>query len=338
VKRRYRTIHYGIGAIGAEIVRVAAQRPEIEIVGAIDSDPAKAGHDLSHAAGLRRPLRLTISDDAAKILSSVQADVVLHSTGSHLDEVLPQIRAVVRAGKNVLSTCEELSYPWERHPQLSADLDRAAKERGITVVGTGVNPGFVLDSLVLALALTCQQVSRVSATRVVDVGTRRVQLQRKVGAGLDVKDFGQVSGHIGLRESACMIADRLGWGCEGVEETLEPVVSPSDQRTAHLSVKQGQVAGVHQVVRLQRDGREVLRLDLTMAVGTPHPRDEIEIEGTPPLHSLIERGIQGDAATAAIAVNAVPPVVAAAPGLLTMADLPLTPPPGLTASPGGARR
>jgi hypothetical protein len=171
-------------------------------------------------------------------------------------------------------------------------------------------------------------VSRVSATRVVDVGTRRVQLQRKVGAGLDVKDFGQVSGHIGLRESACMIADRLGWGFEGMEETLEPAVSPTDQRTAYLSVKQGQVAGVHQVVWL----------DLTMAVGADHPRDEIEIEGTPPLNLLIERGVQGDAATAAIAINAVPAVVATAPGLLTMADLPLTPPPGLTASPHGARK
>ncbi len=325
MERRYRTIHYGIGAIGAEVVMLAAERPELEIVGAIDTDPEKAGRDLSEAAGLERRLGLTVASDASAVLPSVQADVVLHSTGSHLEEVLPQLQAAVRAGKDVLSTCEELSYPWERHPQLSAELDREAKERGVTVVGTGVNPGFVMDTLAVALASVCQRISRVTAIRVVDVGTRRVQLQRKVGAGLEAKDFGQVSGHVGLRESACLIADKLGWGLEGLEESLEPAISPVDQRTPYLAVKRGQVAGVHQVVSLRRDGREVLRLDLTMAVGAPRPRDEIEIEGTPPLHVVIEGGVQGDRATAAIVVNAVPAVVAAPPGLLTMAELPLAP-------------
>lgn len=333
VERRYRTIHYGIGAIGAEIVRLAAQRPEIEIVGAVDADPDKAGHDLSHVAGLKKHLGLTVSGDASKVLSSTSADAVLHSTGSHLDQILPQLQAAVRAGKNVLSTCEELSYPWERHPRLSAELDREAKERGVTVVGTGVNPGFVMDSLVLVLASACQRVSQVTIWRVVDVGTRRVQLQRKVGAGLDAQEFGQVSGHIGLRESACLIADRLSWGHEGLEESLEPVISPADRRTPHLAVKRGQVAGVHQVVSLRRGGREVLRLDLTMAVGAERPRDEIQIEGTPPLHVVIDRGIQGDLATVAIVVNAVPALVAAPPGLLTMADLPLAPPPSITQEP-----
>lgn len=338
MERRYRTIHYGIGAIGADIVRLAAQRPELEIVGAIDTAPDKAGHDLAHAAGLKKNLGLAVSGDASDVLSSARADAVLHSTGSDLEQVLPQLQAAVRAGMNVLSTCEELSYPWERHPQLSADLDREAKERGVTVVGTGVNPGFVMDALVLVLASACQRVSQVIVWRVVDVATRRVQLQRKVGAGLDVEEFGQVSGHVGLRESACLIADRLGWGHEGLEETLEPVISPVDQRTPHLAVKRGQVAGVHQVVRLQRGGREVLRLDLTMAVGAEPPRDEIQIEGTPPVHAVIERGIQGDLATAAIAVNAVPAVVAARPGLLTMADLPLAPPPSLTQEPPAAAK
>lgn len=325
----YRTIHYGIGAIGAEILRLAAVRDSLQVVGAIDTAPGMAGWDVAQVVGLEQPLGITVSADADAVLNSTAAEVVLHSTGSYLEETHPQLLAAVRAGKNVLSTCEELAYPWARHPALSAELDSEAKAHGVTVVGTGVNPGFVLDTLVVALTAASERIVRIVASRIVNVSTRRTQLQKKVGAGMTVEEFrGHAAsrhfGHIGLQESARLIAHALGWELDRVEETLEPVLSLETPRSKkEPEAEEDRAAGVHHVVRAWMSGREVIHLDLQMFKDAPEPRDEIIIEGRPPIHVIIRGGIHGDQASAAIAVNAIPSVVAAAPGLLTMTDLAL---------------
>ena len=312
----FRTIHYGLGAIGLAVLRLAASKQRVRPVAAIDVAPEVAGRDAGEVAGLEQPLGIIVSSDTGAALAT-DADVILHCTGSYLDAVQPQLLAAVRAGKNVISTCEELSYSWDRHPQLSAGLDREAKAHGVTVLGTGVNPGFVMDTLALALSGVCQQITHVTAVRIVDVSTRRIQLQRKVGVGISIDEFQRrvaerTLRHVGLEESARLIAGGLGWKLDRAEETLEPVVAAD-----------GTAAGVHQTARAWMDGREVITLDLAMSMGAPDPRDEIVIEGSPPLNVVIRGGVQGDLATAAVVVNAIPVVVDARPGLLTMADLPL---------------
>jgi hypothetical protein len=314
---QYRTIHYGLGPIGLAILKLAAGKERIRPLAAVDIAPEIAGRDAGEVAGMERSLGIIISADAGAALAS-DADVVIHCTGSYLDAVQPQLLAAVRAGKNVVSTCEELSYPWDRHPQLAADLDREAKAHGVTVLGTGVNPGFVMDTLALALSAVCQEVSHVTAVRVVDVSKRRIQLQRKVGAGLPLDEFqrrvaARTLRHVGLEESARLIAAGLGWKLDRAEETIEPVVAADGANAA----------GVHQTARAWMDGREVLLLDLVMEMGTGDPRDEIIIDGRPPIDVIVRGGVQGDLATAAIAVNAIPVVVGARPGLLTMAELPI---------------
>ena len=312
----YATIHYGLGAIGLAVLRLAASKERVRPVAAIDIAPEITGRDAGEVAGLGRPLGITVSADAAGALAT-GADAVIHCTGSYLDAVQPQLLAAVRAGKNVISTCEELSYPWDRHPALAADLDREAKAHRVTVLGTGVNPGFVMDTLVLALSGVCQEIAHVAAVRVVDVSTRRIQLQRKVGAGLSLDEFQRrvaerTLRHVGLEESARLIAAGLGWKLDRAGETIEPVIAPD-----------GTAAGVHQTAQAWMDGREVISLDLTMAMNAPEPRDEIIIDGKPPVSVVVRGGVQGDLATAAIAINAIPVVVDAAPGLATMATLPL---------------
>ena len=185
-QEKIRTIHYGIGAIGAEVVRLVLNRSDIEIVGAIDTNAAKVGKDLGEAAGLGRNLGLTVSYDAEPLLKDVYADVVVHSTSSSLTEVFPQLMALVSAEKSVISSCEELAFPWARYPDISRRLDRRARETGVRVLGTGINPGFVMDLLPLVLATACQQVKAIRVKRHVDVGTRRIQLQRKAGVGLSI--------------------------------------------------------------------------------------------------------------------------------------------------------
>ena len=229
---------------------------------------------------------------------------------------------------NVVSSTEELLFPYDRHPRLSARLDEQARAHGVTVLGTGVNPGYVMDSLALMATGVCREVRRLDIERVVDAAQRRLPLQRKVGAGLTPAEFDErkragAFGHIGLVESALLVADGLGWPLDRVDERLEPVIAPTDVETPFLRVTAGQVAGIHHTVRGHRGESEVLSLDLRMYVGAENPRDAIRVDGDPPIDLLVRGGVFGDTATVATLVNAVPLVVAAAPGLVTVKDLPL---------------
>jgi 4-hydroxy-tetrahydrodipicolinate reductase len=194
-----------------------------------------------------------------------------------------------------------------------------------------VNPGFVMDTLPLLLATACQQVRSVRVTRVVDVGARRMQLQAKVGVGLSVKGFREGAdsgtiGHVGLRESAYMIADTLGWHLDDVAETLEPVIARRKMETEYRQVQKGSVAGLHQTVRGLIAGREVVHLDLQMSLNPANPRDEITIDGRPPIKVSIPAGIQGDQATAAIMINCLPAIAnSRSVGLMSMRDMNMVP-------------
>jgi 4-hydroxy-tetrahydrodipicolinate reductase len=324
---RIRTIHYGLGSIGSGMARLAAQRANLEIVGGIDIDEQKVGRDMGEVIGLDQPLGLTVSSNPAAILSHPKADVVLHSTGSYVEQVRPQLVEIIEAGLNVVSTCEELAYPQAQYPALAEELDALAKEHGVTVLGTGVNPGFAQDTIAIVATGVCQDVKHITVTRTVEAGERRLQLQRKVGAGLTVAEFEEKAKkreirHVGLEESLAMIAHALGWQLDKIEETIEPVVADKPLKSQFVEVKKGQVSGVHQVARGFKDSQELIVLHLYMHLGAENPGDSVVIEGRPDIELTI-KGIHGDLATAAMAVNAVPKVVSAPPGLVTMKDLPL---------------
>lgn len=324
---KIRVIQYGVGPIGAGIVRLMLQKPDIQIVGAIDLDPQKVGKDLGRIVGAERDLGVIIGGQARDVLRA-GAHVVVHSTSSYLTHVSDQLIGCLQAGSNVVSTCEELAYPFRKHPDLSQQLDRAAREHRVALLGTGVNPGFAMDKLVLTLSTSCQEVRQVKVRRVVDASRRRLPLQKKVGAGMSVEEFrGQVQAgvikHHGLPESAAMIADSLGLRVDTIQESIEPVVAQETVRSEFLEVAPGRVIGVRQVARGLGDGQENVRLELEMYLGAPEPVDSIEISGTPDLRLAIPGGIHGDLATAAIAVNCIPALLEAKPGLLTSRDIPM---------------
>lgn len=307
-----RVILFGLGPIGVGIAQVALERG-YQIIGAVDADPQKAGRPLSDlvpGAGAT-----PIARTAEGLLRS-GASVVLHSTQSRMAQVVPQLEPLLDAGLNVISTCEELAYPWRHHPAEAARLDRLAKAGGVRVVGLGVNPGFVMDALPVMLTLPCRAVHEISVTRIVDAGRRRVPLQKKVGVGMTVEAFTRgvadgTMGHVGLPQSAAMVAAAMGWTLDDITESIEPVVDA-----------QRAVRGLHQICRGLRSGAAAVTLDLTMATGVDRPRDVIHIDGTPTLEMVIDGGIHGDVATWSIAVNAIPAVLAAAPGLRVVTELP----------------
>ena len=318
--KKTRALLFGIGAIGAGIGRLAIERDDIELVAAVDSAPDKAGQSLYEALDIQPPqgaADVRIEADAEAALANAKPDVVLHATGSYLEHVLPQFSACVKAGVNVVSTCEELCYPWKRHPELAKQLDSEAKANGVTLLGTGVNPGFVMDTLAVTLTGVCQSVQSIRLKRVVDVGTRREQLQRKVGVGIPVDEFRERAaagsfGHVGLRESCLLIASGLGWQLDSLEETLEPYPGSEGNAAGQLQRAVGTIGG-----------KTVIEAVVQMSAGADDPRDEIEIEGVPPVHLVIKGGIAGDQATAGVILNAVPLVIESKPGLVTMLDLPV---------------
>ena len=326
--RIIRVIQYGMGSIGSRIVRELVKKRGFELVGAIDIAPDKVGRDVSEVAGLPEPLNLLVESDPARVLTSTRADVVVHTTASHLPKIFSQLEEVVQRGINVVSTSEELIYPFLRHPELSSQLDKLAREKGATVLGTGVNPGFVMDTLALVLSSVCLEVNRVRVERVIDVATRRYPFQKKVGAGLSPEKFpsavaqGRI-GHVGLPESLYLIAHGLGWTIEEIEEETAPILAESPLRTDYIEVNPGMVAGIDQLAQGISGGREVLTLRFQAFIGAPKPHDTIEVEGTPPLQVTVNGGIAGDVATVAMVINSLPRVAAAESGLKTMIDLPL---------------
>ena len=328
-KKKIRTIQYGVGPIGAAIVKLLREKSAIQVIGAIDTDPAKAGRDLGEVVGAKdAPWGVPVMSDAAAMLGK-SADLVVHSTSSSLPAVMDQLLECLAAESCIVSTCEELSYPFRKYPELSKKLDEEAKTWGVALVGTGVNPGFVMDKLAITLSSVAQKIEHAKSVRVVDAGKRRLPLQKKIGAGMSVEEFrGQVAAgvikHHGLPESIAMVADAMGFDVDEITETIEPVVARELVKTEYLEVAAGQAAGVHQIGRGLVKGEEKIYMELQMYVGARDPHDTIELTGTPGLKLTIPGGTHGDLATAAVVVNSIPSILAAQAGLRTSRDLPMS--------------
>ncbi len=317
----------GLGEIGQAIARAALSTNDLELVGALDLSPARVGKPLAEVIDGAAP-EVTVSNEPDDVYRKAKGGILLHSTGSRLEKVSSEIEGAIRAGLSVVSTCEELACPWVRHPKIADHIERLAQKRGTTVLGTGVNPGFVLDRLVATLGQAVGRVERVHGLRVVNATTRREALQRKIGAGLSETDFnagvenGSI-GHVGLMESAALAAMGVGHSVDEVDEEILPVVAEAPKEAKWGMIEKGRVCGVRQIARAFDEGREVTRLELTIALGAEDPRDEISIFANPPISMRINGGTSGDAATAWSVVHAAALLgQSAEPGLITVLDLP----------------
>jgi 2,4-diaminopentanoate dehydrogenase len=324
--RKIRVIHYGLGPIGLATAKMILKKQDMEIVGAVDIAKDVVGKDLGEIMGVQ-PLGIHVTDDAERLFATTTADVVIHTAGSRLKQVIEQIETILRGGKNIVSSSEELLFPTPENTEAAAKIDKLAREKGVTVLGTGVNPGFVMDALPLTMTGVCEKVREVHVERVVDAGTRRYPLQRKVGAGMTPELFRQkvaekAMGHVGLRESLYLIADRLHLVLDDIRETVEPMIAEKPLKTDYFELKPGDVAGIKNLGEGFREGKKIITLDLRMYIGAEDPHDSIRIIGNPGLNLRIEGGVAGDQATAAILMNSISAVVAAAPGLVTVKDLP----------------
>lgn len=324
-------MQYGVGPIGQATVGTVLDKQDaghLALVGAVDTDPEKVGKDVAEFLPDRTDTGIVVADDPTEVLAATTPDVVLHTTTSFVPGVMEQLQACMAAGAHVVSTTEELAYPYRRHPDRAETLDATAKEAGVAVVGTGVNPGYAMDILPLTATGVCTTVDAVQVERVVDAAERRGPLQKKVGAGISKEAFAEKKaaggfGHVGLRESLWMVADGLRWPLDEVTEALEPVIAEQAVETPHCSVAVGDVAGIHHSAEGTVDGDECLSLDLKMYAGAEQPRDTVRVTGTPPMDLTVRGGIFGDTATVGMLVNVAALMDTVAPGLKTMRELPV---------------
>jgi 4-hydroxy-tetrahydrodipicolinate reductase len=323
-----RVAHVGIGPIGAGIVRQVAARKGLTIVGAADVDPAMAGRDLGEVAAAGRRLRVKVEADLARMLEASKPDVVMLCTTSALQAVAPQIEVILQARIPIVSTTEELAYPWYTQKRLADRIDQAAKKAKVAVLGTGVNPGFVMDALAITLTGVSDRVDRITINRIQDARIRRLPFQRKIGSGLTVDEFaakvraGTVR-HVGLTESIAMIASAMGWTLDGVTDEIQPKIARARVSSEFLTVERGRVCGIIQDGTGVVGGKPIIRLHMEAYLGAPESYDSTEIEGVPNLSMKIAGGVHGDIATTSIAVNSIPKVLGAGPGLHTMRSLPI---------------
>jgi hypothetical protein len=321
-----KVMHVGLGPIGAGVVRQTASRKGFTIVAAVDIDAAKVGRDLGEVCGIGRTLHVKVTDDIRTAIKTTRPDVAVLCTRSSLRKVVPEFEAVLKLKVPIVSTTEELAYPVRGNAAAARKIDAMAKRARVAVLGTGVNPGFTMDALPIALTGVCERVDTVEVARVQDARIRRLPFQQKIGAGLTRDEFmrrvkdGSVR-HVGLAESIAMIAGALGWKLDKVTDEIVPKIATERVASEFMTVEPGLVTGLVQDGVGYRKGQALIRLHMEAYLGAPESFDAVRITGNPPLSMQIAGGVHGDVATASIVVNSIPKVIQAAPGLRTMRDM-----------------
>ncbi len=328
-----RILQWGLGAMGSGMARLMLEKSGLQIVAAVDNRPDYVGKDLGEVLKVGKNLGVKITNKPEEVLKKEDVDIVVIATTSWLKEQITDLRKIVTAGINCISIAEEMADAYAQNPELASELDKLAKHHGVTVLGTGVNPGFVLDLLVVLLSGGNHQVERIEASRINDLSPYGPTVMQTQGVGSTLEEFnagladGSIVGHVGFPESIHMISDALGLGVDRIVQTREPIISKVYRETPHVKVQPGMVAGCAHTGIGYRGDKEVIKLIHPQQI---HPEleqqetgDYIHIYGKPEIHMSIKPEIAGGIATEGLAVNMIPHVVAATPGLKRMIDLPV---------------
>jgi len=322
---------WGTGEMGQGLLRYVLDRPkDLELVGAVESNPAKVGRTVGEL--VERDCPVVVTDDPATVFVG-KPDVMLIATHSFLDEITDQVAVSVASGCDVICIAEKLAYPWASDSGWAERMDALARKHGVSVLGTGVNPGFMLDALIIMWASACLRVDRIEASRVNDLSPFGPTVLTSQGVGTTVEEFtrgvedGSIVGHIGFPESIHLVAQALRWEIERIEETREPIVTNVERSTKHVTVKPGDVAGCRQVGRAWSGGELKIELIHPQQI---HPEmegqetgDYINIFGVPNISMQNSPELPGGIGTIASTGNYIPLIGPARPGVLTVLDMPL---------------
>ncbi|MHA2473186.1 MAG: NAD(P)H-dependent amine dehydrogenase family protein [Promethearchaeota archaeon] len=328
---RFEVIQVGLGPMGKIVAKLLSNRRNVILKGVVDIDPELNGKRLSDILKMDIEDDLVITQDLSSLLATYKVDIVIIATSSSLNKVAPTISKAVRSGCNVISICEELSYPFEDHPTLSQELNNLAISNEVTIVGTGINPGYLMDLLPIVITAPCQTVKLIKVTRMMNSAKRRVPFQKKIGTGLTVEEFHnkitnkEITGHVGLTQSIQMIVGALGIEYdEIIEFPPKEIITEKELKTSYgETVPIGRVCGLQSEAFARKAGEDKIVLNFVAYAGDHEEYDSILIEGAPRIYQKIIGGVHGDVGTSAMVANLIPKVIEARAGLLTMKDLPV---------------
>ncbi len=326
-------IIWGLGAMGSGMAKMLLKKKGVDIVGAIDMG-AKLGKSIYELIGVDRGDRPdVIVSTPEEVIKEKAADVVLVCTDSFTAKVFPKLKLVLENKMNAITTAEEMAYPKAQEPDLAKQLDEIAKANGVSVLGTGINPGLIMDLLVVIMTGCCETVEHITSRRVNSLSPFGPAVMEEQGIGLTVDEFkkgveaGTLSGHVGFPESINMIADAIGWKVEKVAQSMDPIVTDVDRKAPHGFAKAGDVAGcamkgygyVNGEIKIEMDHPQQIEPE---QVGV-QTGDYVIIKGTPSINLSNTPEVPGGTGTIAMCVNMIPHIINARPGLQTMITLPV---------------
>lgn len=332
MNKRIRVIQYGLGAMGSVMAKMILGKKDLELVGAVVNHAEDANKDVATVIGLKKKTGIKTVLNDEKWFKTLKADVVLQATVSYVPKVWEQIAPAVKAGLNVVTIAEEMGYPFKKYPKLCKTIDREAKKHGVTVLGTGINPGFAMDVLPLLISGICHDVKSIKVTRLVDFSPFGPAIQHNIGIGMKPKAFkeavkqNKLPLHIGLPESAHQMAKGLGWKLDKIKETREPIIAQHALKIpGYKTVLKGEVCGFnHRCFAYEKGKLRILLEELGNVDPNLEYKNTIKIDGTPSIVETMNVPM-GNLTTTSHAVNVLPYVAKAPSGLLSMMDLPVVP-------------
>jgi 4-hydroxy-tetrahydrodipicolinate reductase len=331
--QKVRVIIWGMGAMGSGMAKMLLKKQGVEIVGAIDIG-TKLGKSMFDLIGEDKGDKPeVIIGTPEEVIKEKCADVCLCVTDSFTAKAFDKFKFVMEKGINVISSAEEMAYPKAQEPELAKQLDEIAKANKVSILGTGINPGLIMDLLVVVMTGCCESIDHILAKRVNSLSPFGPTVMEEQGIGLTLDEFnkkkeaGKMSGHVGFHESISMIAEAIGWKVDQITQDMEPIVTDVDRKAPYGYAKAGDVAGV----AMEAEGV----VDGVVKINMEHPQqiepeqvgvktgDYVIIKGTPNINMVNSPEVPGGIGTIAMCVNMIPQVINAKPGLKTMIDLPV---------------
>ena len=330
-----RVVLWGFGAMGSGMAKMLCEKKGVEIVGVCDLHPERVGKSMYDVLGIAKGDRpeVIIKDNKDEVITEKCADIALLATDSFVKGAFDKIAYCLNKKINVISTAEEMAYPMAQEPELSKEMDKIAKENGVTVLGTGINPGLIMDLLVVILTGCMERVDHVEAKRVNSLSPFGPTVMEEQGVGMKVEEFnkkveeGTMAGHVGFAESVKMIADAIGWKVDKFEQQMKPIITTIDRKSPYGFAAANDVAGVNMTGQGTVDGEVKIDMihpqQIEPEMEGTHTGDYIKLKGSPEVNMAITPEVEGGIGTIAMCVNMIPQVINSVPGLKTMLDLPV---------------
>jgi 4-hydroxy-tetrahydrodipicolinate reductase len=335
MKENVRVAIWGFGAMGSGMAKMLSTKKGVDIVAVCDMHPDRVDRDIYDVLGIDRGNRksVIINPNVEEIIKEGAADICLCATDSYTAKAFPKLKYVLEQKINVISTAEEMSFPKAQEPELAKQLDEIAKANGVSILGTGINPGLIMDLLVTVLTGCMTDVTHVEAKRVNSLSPFGHAVMEEQGVGITLDEFnggvedGTLAGHVGFAESINMIGEAIGWPIEKFEQQMKPIVTTVDRTSPYGFAAAGNVAGVNMTGQGFVNGEVKIDMihpqQIEPEMEGTHTGDYIVLKGSPEVNMSIKPEVDGGLGTIAMCVNMIPQVINSNPGLKTMLDLPV---------------